>query len=387
MAYVLGTGLPPGVSHSPTTATAAPSYSSSSKRQALSDDFREVTHNIARSTLAKPAWSDIPDWRQSGASYVLDAPASALDRILSDPILTLRDHLALAATCRTLRACYMLSASATAESSADDLPSSPLWKGLLALRPNSKGGQDGETAPASEAEKRAVRKLWSNAVLNGDPDEIEFVGGFGGAGVEGVDPTGVGGLGSKKRKRDDGWEGKVIRSYEWERAILLTQSEMITKTDAKKHYKLTDRDLKYLKCVVKRNPYALVSGAPMNLFVEVAVESLALRLHGGVTGHNALLAKRAASAAKAAATRAANKASRSSSSTKAAKEPKNKTGQPKTKKKKPKLGGHEAVAAQLAGLSPEDVLLFMEYEDEGCGWDQGYTDGHYDEWDGEPGCG
>lgn len=46
--------------------------------------------------------------------------------------------------------------------------------------------------------------------------------------------------------------------------------------------------LKYLKCVVKRNPYALVSGAPMNLFVEVAVESLALRLHGGVTGHNAL---------------------------------------------------------------------------------------------------
>lgn len=48
------------------------------------------------------------------------------------------------------------------------------------------------------------------------------------------------------------------------------------------------RSLKSLKAQVKRNPYARKTGAPMQLFNEAAVESLALRVHGGVRAHQAL---------------------------------------------------------------------------------------------------
>ena len=44
----------------------------------------------------------------------------------------------------------------------------------------------------------------------------------------------------------------------------------------------------YLYAYCKPNPHARRSGAPMHLFLEIAVESLALRLHGGVIAHENL---------------------------------------------------------------------------------------------------
>ncbi|BGP52217.1 hypothetical protein JCM10450v2_008188 [Rhodotorula kratochvilovae] len=294
MAYVLGTGLPPGVQPSSSSAGSP----SPRKRQALADEFRTVTVNMAYSTLLKPNWYDIPHWGRITESYFLGPPVAVLDRIFSDPTLSLRDHLALAATCRTLRACYWT--APPPRSSPDEPPASALWAGLIALRPVPLNGADVPAQPCGERERRAVLRIFSGGARV-DAETFEVIGK--------ADERGVGGSGSDEKKRaapGGGWEGMAIRSYEWERAILLVQTSKITKTDAKKHYKLTDKDLKYLKAVVKRNPHAPRSGAPTNLFVESAVESLALRLHGGVEGHKALLAKRAASAAKAAATRAAN---------------------------------------------------------------------------------
>lgn len=139
-----------------------------------------------------------------------------------------------------------------------------------------------------------------------------------------------------------------------------------------------------LKHDVKLNPHGRRTGAPVNTFVEAAVESLALRAHGGVRAHETLcvlvlplslslgtssrplaetlmleeggssltrhtfphsLAKRAASTAKAAATRLANKTKTSGSS---------------TGKGKGKLGAQPQQAEQKhAGLSELDMIMLV----------------------------
>ncbi|GAA5943622.1 hypothetical protein JCM10213_008926 [Rhodosporidiobolus nylandii] len=214
-----------------------------------------------------------------------------LDLILSEPSLNLRDHLSLACVCRSLRACYY-----TPLPASNQQPESVLWEGLIALRPCPIEGKPGAMMPCTDAQARAVRKIWSKGVLV-DAQEMEVVG-------KEADFVGAS-SGKRGRGMATGWEGRAIVSYQWERATLLVSSAKLAKTDVKKQYKLSDRDLGMLKCVVKTNPYR-PSGAPMRLYNEAAVESLALRLHGGVTGHAALVAKRLSQAAKAADTRAKN---------------------------------------------------------------------------------
>ncbi|EGU11728.1 Proteophosphoglycan ppg4 [Rhodotorula toruloides ATCC 204091] len=231
----------------------------------LASEFKTVAVQIRRVEIDKPAWRDMPAGggvRGAGVASgrgLLGLPAKALDRILSDPTLNLRDHLSLACVSRALRACYYTPHAPTLAPFV--CPPSALWAGLCALRPSPEYNAARRLVPESTAvtdeQRQAVGRIWTNGVW--------------------VDARRM----------------QVMKTW-------------IPKTDTKKLYKLTDTDLKCLKAQIKRNPYARKTGAPMQLFNEAAVESLALRVHGGVRAHQALLDKRAASAAKAAATRQRN---------------------------------------------------------------------------------
>ncbi|GAA5982678.1 hypothetical protein JCM11641_002333 [Rhodosporidiobolus odoratus] len=309
--------------------------SSPSKRRPLSEEFKTTTVQVARATEDKPEWYNMG--KRSKGTRFLGLPARVLDIILSDSALNLRDHLSLACVCRTLRACYYTALSPSSSSQ----PTSSLWAGLIALRPSPIDGKDGKQGEATAGEKRAVRKIWSGGVRN-DPLTMEVVG---------KQPEAVSKKGGKREIQEmTGWEGRAIISYEWERATLLVHSAKMTKTDVKKHYKLTDKELSMLKCVVKPNPYARRSGAPMRLYTEAAVESLALRLHGGVYGHRYFLARRAASASKAAETRARNGT---------------------------KPGGNQQRTKKQNGMTYEQLLLAAEL-DELYGGELGYYDGGYE---------
>ncbi|GAA5909554.1 hypothetical protein JCM8208_007181 [Rhodotorula glutinis] len=297
MSYVLGTGLPPGVNPPPTPRAAAPP-----PRRLLGDEVGLELDQVVPAQRAKPEWHDLLPRRATRRTAFLSAPSAALDRILSHPILNLRDHLALAATCRTLRACYW---TPPGTSTPDHPPASSLWAALIALRRGPVGGKDAPAKICSSGERRAVMRIFSRGVRV-DVGTFEVVGA--------VDRA-VDGTNGRRRTAPSAWEGEAIRSAEWEQAIHLVHTETITRTKAKAAYKLTDVDLYYLKHIVENIPHSRRTGAPSVLYVEAAVESLALRLHGGVSGHGALLAKRAASAAKAAATRLANRTRAGSSST------------------------------------------------------------------------
>lgn len=257
-----------------------------------------------------------------------------LDRIFSDPTLNLRDHLSLACVSRALRACYYTPHSPTLAPFV--CPPSALWAGLCALRPSPEYNSGRRLVPESTAvtdeQRQAVGRIWTNGVWV-DARRMQViktvrVGGGGGAGKKG----------GKKRKAEEMEQEyvQVVRSFEWVRAIKLVHAlvsparslgrvcsveseekltpslvrgaQWIPKTDTKRLYKLTDtecvplppslpspfshanspRSLKSLKAQIKRNPYARKTGAPMQLFNEAAVESLALRVHGGVRAHQAL---------------------------------------------------------------------------------------------------
>ncbi|KAL7337112.1 hypothetical protein BJY59DRAFT_705043 [Rhodotorula toruloides] len=249
----------------------------------------------------------------ASAKGLLGLPAKALDRIFSDPTLNLRDHLSLACVSRALRACYYTPHSPTLAPFV--CPPSALWAGLCALRPSPEYNAGRRLVPESTAvtdeQRQAVGRIWTNGVWV-DARRMQV--------IKTVRVAGAGGKkGGKKRKAEEMEQEYVqaVRSFEWERAIKLVHALWIPKTDTKKLYKLTDTDLKSLKAQIKRNPYARKTGAPMQLFNEAAVESLALRVHGGVRAHQALLDKRAASAAKAAATHQRNGTTSGRSSKKA----------------------------------------------------------------------
>ncbi|GAA5863746.1 hypothetical protein JCM8547_006052 [Rhodosporidiobolus lusitaniae] len=255
--------------------------------------------NVLCSKETKPAWAEIVLPARRGASYLLASPARPRqDPLRPDP--TLRDHLSLASVSRTLRACYYTPLVPPSYAQ----PSSTLWSGLTNLRPHTVAGQPATTTEKGKekvAEVRAVNRIWTNGVRV-DPLEMEVIG------REEQEAVENGGKGKKRayKEEETGWEGRVIVSYEMERAALLISTTRLTKTDAKKHYKLTDKELDLLRCIVKPNPFARKIGAPMRLYNEAAVESLAWRLHHDEKGHKAFLAKRLASSEKAADTRVKN---------------------------------------------------------------------------------
>ncbi|GAA5881449.1 hypothetical protein JCM3774_005087 [Rhodotorula dairenensis] len=234
-------------------------------------------------------------------------PAEIIDTILYDPSLRLRDHLALAGTCRALRAVYYTPPPANDTYASF---SSPVWVALTSerlrkgeARPATSHTSYGsyDTGPSSglDTQKNNLKHLWSDRF-----DETKMVI-----------------LGGKRTPEQRIWNQELstyiiypaehkrlpIRSVEWDEAIAEVAKQRITKTTAKSRYKLSDADLRGLPFVTKRNPHYR-SAAPMRLYYEAAVEKLAYELHGGYQGHRQLLQKCADRAAKAKETRRAKAA-------------------------------------------------------------------------------
>ncbi|GAA5840944.1 hypothetical protein JCM11251_007646 [Rhodosporidiobolus azoricus] len=203
---------------------------------------------------------------------LFDLPAEIIDQILADPVLHLRDHLCLAASCRTLRAAYYtpLPRGLKPESLRY---TSDVWRVLCSNRPFvGRGGwiaSPGKFAIPNEEDEKLLNHLFSREDKV-EPEEVVV----------------------------------AHRAVEWEEAIDAINTQNITKTTAKTKYKLTDAQLARVACYQKPNPHH--RSTMMSIYNEAAVESLALELHGGASGHEELLRKRAASSAK----RADNKAKR-----------------------------------------------------------------------------
>ncbi|GAA5937703.1 hypothetical protein JCM3775_002105 [Rhodotorula graminis] len=214
--------------------------------------------------------------RRDGPFPLLELPGELIDLILADDDLHLGSHLALAATCKALRACYYSRRPRSANLYGFH---SPQWGALLHVRPFVGEGRpwwrkDDVDVEIPDEPERIVEHLWTRE------DRIS------------VDKMAV-------------VQGKAaVRAHEWDVAAHKVANQRITKTTAKSAYKLSDAELNALTPQYKQNPHGR-SAAPMQLFVEAAVEALAFRLHGGAAGHAALLKKREATRAKSRATRRA----------------------------------------------------------------------------------
>ena len=127
-----------------------------------------------------------------------------MDLILGSDSLNLRDYLSLAATSRSLRACFYT-----------PTPSqySPLWRSLIALRPMLEQGRQNFKKLKEPQIAKSIEKIWSNG-LKIDKDTMEVIREeF----EEAQDTTG------KKRKRQEERD-LAIRSKEWEHAIDLVHT-------------------------------------------------------------------------------------------------------------------------------------------------------------------
>ncbi|GAA5905588.1 uncharacterized protein JCM6883_005379 [Sporobolomyces salmoneus] len=244
---------------------------------------------------------------------LLDMPGELLDLILGEESLNLRDHLALAATCRSLRACYYTpsSSSNSDPNASSNSRHSLLWSSLLKLRPMPRQARRYlDYDPSMEEEVFAVEHIWTNAEIDpSDENQVKEMQ------VVRVLPkdwelTKAGKARKNKRKRgeEDDKEGDLgIKSKEWNEALENVNYYRMTKMQAQSVYKLKSDELEtYLYAFCKPNPYGKHNAPHMQCFLEASVESLAFRLHGGPFGHDQLIEKREAATAKAKATREKN---------------------------------------------------------------------------------
>ncbi|GAA5915146.1 uncharacterized protein JCM6883_001746, partial [Sporobolomyces salmoneus] len=111
-----------------------------------------------------------------------------------------------------------------------------------------------------------------------------------------------GGGGAVARPPTDESAAIAIRSKEWDNAIDLVHTIRISKIEAKKLYKLAEKELDNCLASFSTNPNAK-GGSNRILYFESAVEALALRLHGGVNGHAKYVARRVETAKKKKSTR------------------------------------------------------------------------------------
>ncbi|GAA5997119.1 hypothetical protein JCM5350_000653 [Sporobolomyces pararoseus] len=243
--------------------------STSGSRKSGKDVLQTLRGEKRLAKKDKPEWKDLPYSNDfSLDSQFLELPPSVLDLILGDVALSLRDHLALAATCRSLRACYYTSTTTTLYSS--------LWRALVALRPPIEQGRLVTRKLASKEIEETIHKIWSNG-LKVDADSMQVIPHDADSDEEDAGEGAVN-LSKKKNKKVEG----AIRSKEWENAIDLVHTIRISKTEAKKIYKVNESELnKYLSSFAVNSKGA----ATRLLYLESAVESLALRLHRGVHGH------------------------------------------------------------------------------------------------------
>ncbi|GAA5946841.1 hypothetical protein JCM3765_002039 [Sporobolomyces pararoseus] len=239
---------------------------------------------------------------------LLELPGEILDLVLGQESLNLRDHLALAATSRSLRACYYTPCEEDSDASSNSRHS-VLWSGLLNLRPMPEQAIR-YFEEATDEETFAVEHIWTNAPF--DPNNIEELGDQ--MQIVRVLPddwnlTKKGKPRKYKRRRQEGDdpEGDLgIKSKEWLLALEKVNYYRMTKTQAQSVYKLKSHELDLLYCVCKPNPYGRKTAPPIQCFLEASVESLAFRLHGGAFKHDELVRKRETMAAKARATRERN---------------------------------------------------------------------------------
>ena len=139
--------------------------------------------------------------------------ARSLDLILAQPVLNLRDHVALAATSRFLRSCYY-----TVPTSGQ-APFSSLWKALILLRPHPNSGIDqlGSHGHPTSTHHALIKQIASNE-NRVDPAEMQVVWP---AMLEVTSPA-SGRLKVLDVKPE--LRGRAIRSGEWDEAVGLLLS-------------------------------------------------------------------------------------------------------------------------------------------------------------------
>lgn len=207
----------------------------------------------------------------------------SLDKIFGSSELNLRDHLSLAATCRAFRAPYYI----LSKSNTPNKLQNPLWEALMVLRPPPNTGRSTRSLIApTTTHYRLLRHIWTNE-NKVETDEMRVLW-----------PKARFGVLEKKRQPRTNAErraaamdqvaGGAMRSYEWEQAIFMVNSETrVTATEAKSTYKLSEKELSPLPHIERNNPHR-GSTTMMRLFVEASVEARSLKLHGGVWGHQQL---------------------------------------------------------------------------------------------------
>jgi len=159
--------------------------------------------------------------------------------------LNLQDHLALAGTCRRIRAAY-----------TDDI-----WNALVQTYPRS-------------SNRNSARHIFSNAFSNS----------------------------LKTRGKSVQPLYSVIRA----RIAGTVNRAMIPTASVRSFYKLPENAILSLPFETRQNP-RFASAAPMRLFRAAQVYALTMRMHGGPLGHKAHLKKLEARGTKAKATREKNK--------------------------------------------------------------------------------
>ena len=222
---------------------------------------------------------------RSGARADFRDLSRSLDKIFASPELNLRDHLSLAASCKSFRACYYTLKKSNTPKKMNNL----LWEALIVLRPPASTSTSRVTAPPSAPtadHHRLIKHIFTNEDKVGlDEMRVLWPKARGGA----VEPKRTGRTQAEKREAaKEQVPGGAMRSVEWEEAIDLVHNTRVTATEAMKTYKLSKKELEPLPHLSRPNPHGGRSSGPMRLFVEATVESRALRLHGGVWGHEQL---------------------------------------------------------------------------------------------------
>ncbi|BGP37051.1 hypothetical protein JCM10449v2_000955 [Rhodotorula kratochvilovae] len=195
-----------------------------------------------------------------------------MDDILSEPTLHIRDHLALANTCQTLRSCYY---TQPPSSSPSEPFTSPIWEALLAARPFGATSTDEQKEPTAEQEA-IVRSLCSrndriNPLKLVVADKLVLPPRF--VYVQGVFHP----LRSKTL-------AYAVRSKEWDEAIVkVYRKGRISIGLGMKLYAVTYENMDSLHKSWDRSPshfYDFLEGT-VN---EAQLEAIALRVHGGPLG-------------------------------------------------------------------------------------------------------
>ncbi|GAA5856483.1 hypothetical protein JCM8547_008765 [Rhodosporidiobolus lusitaniae] len=152
---------------------------------------------------------------------LIDLPVEIIDQILASPDLHLGDHLAHAASCRTLRSAYYTPPPSprTKEWSSD------VWRVLAsnrAFRGKGWNKSPGKQAVPSEADEKLLNHLWSHENRT-EPSKVVV------------------------KARAEGWE----------QAIYELHDQRITKSTAKAEYKLARASvLAKISYIEKRNPHS-----------------------------------------------------------------------------------------------------------------------------------